>query len=196
MPTCSAASGPATRRTSETSCARCPPRLPTPGFASPLRRGGPDLVPDGVEALELPTRSQELRMAWTLPRALRRLGAGLVHTQYAVPLRCPCPAVVTIHDLSFEGDASHGHPRPSRVQAGRPTRRSSGRSRADRLRAHEARSRRALRPRARACRRDPERRRSCVPAGRREPFETSAVRPRRRSDPGAKEPAGGARRSP
>ncbi len=41
-------------------------------------------------------------MAWTLPRALRRLGAALVHTQYALPLRCPCPAVVTIHDLSFE----------------------------------------------------------------------------------------------
>ena len=25
-----------------------------------------------------------------------------MHTQYALPLRCPCPAVVTIHDLSFE----------------------------------------------------------------------------------------------
>lgn len=41
-------------------------------------------------------------MVWTLPRLLRRLGASLVHTQYAVPLRSPCPAVVTIHDLSFE----------------------------------------------------------------------------------------------
>jgi glycosyltransferase involved in cell wall biosynthesis len=27
-----------------------------------------------------------------------------VHTQYAIPFRCPCPAVVTIHDLSFEHD--------------------------------------------------------------------------------------------
>jgi alpha-1,3-rhamnosyl/mannosyltransferase len=50
----------------------------------------------------LPARSQELRMALTLPRTLRRLGAALVHTQYALPFRCPCPAVVTIHDLSFE----------------------------------------------------------------------------------------------
>ena len=41
-------------------------------------------------------------MAWTLPRTLRRLGAELVHTQYAMPLLGPCPAVVTIHDLSFE----------------------------------------------------------------------------------------------
>jgi len=62
----------------------------------------PDLVPGGIDAIELRARSQELRMAWALPRLLRRLGADLVHTQYATPLRCPCPAVVTIHDLSFE----------------------------------------------------------------------------------------------
>jgi len=62
----------------------------------------PDLVPPGVEPLELSARSQELRMAWSLPRALRRLGADLCHTQHAVPLRAPCPCVVTIHDLSFE----------------------------------------------------------------------------------------------
>jgi len=62
----------------------------------------PELVPDGVLPVLLATRSQELRMAWTLPRTLRRLGAALVHTQYALPYRCPCPAVVTIHDLSFE----------------------------------------------------------------------------------------------
>jgi glycosyltransferase involved in cell wall biosynthesis len=62
----------------------------------------PDLVPEGVEAVELTTRPQELRMAFALPRALRRLGAGLVHTQYAHPLRPPCPVVVTVHDVSFE----------------------------------------------------------------------------------------------
>jgi glycosyltransferase involved in cell wall biosynthesis len=64
----------------------------------------PDLVPAGVEAIELTTTVQALRMAWTLPRLLREVGAALVHTQYALPLRCPCPAVVTIHDLSFERD--------------------------------------------------------------------------------------------
>lgn len=62
----------------------------------------PDLVPPAVEPVELSTGSQELRMAWTLPRLLTRLGADLVHTQYAIPLRCPCPAVVTVHDVSFE----------------------------------------------------------------------------------------------
>ena len=66
----------------------------------------PELVPDGVEAVELRTSSQQLRMSWTLPRLLRRLRAALVHTQYAVPVRCPCPCVVTVHDLSFERDPS------------------------------------------------------------------------------------------
>ena len=64
----------------------------------------PDLVPEGVEPAELAGGSQELRMARSLPRTLRRLGADLVHTQYAAPLRCPCPFVVTVHDVSFARD--------------------------------------------------------------------------------------------
>jgi glycosyltransferase involved in cell wall biosynthesis len=60
-----------------------------------------ELVPEGVEPVTLSTGSQELRMAWSLPRLLSRIGADLVHTQYAIPLRCPCPAVVTVHDVSF-----------------------------------------------------------------------------------------------
>jgi glycosyltransferase involved in cell wall biosynthesis len=66
----------------------------------------PELVPEGVEPFELRARSQELRMAWTLPRALRGLGAALCHTQYALPLRASCPCVVTVHDLSFARDPS------------------------------------------------------------------------------------------
>jgi glycosyltransferase involved in cell wall biosynthesis len=64
----------------------------------------PQLVPEGIDAFELKARSQGLRMAWTLPRALRRLGADLSHTQYAVPVRPPCPCVVTVHDVSFARD--------------------------------------------------------------------------------------------
>jgi glycosyltransferase involved in cell wall biosynthesis len=60
-----------------------------------------DLVPDDVEPFELRARSQEVRMAWTLPRALRTLRAALCHTQHALPLRPPCPCVVTVHDVSF-----------------------------------------------------------------------------------------------
>ncbi len=73
-------------------------------FAAITRR--PDLVPDGVEAIEIGARSQELRMALAVPRLLRRLRPPLAHFQHALPLRCPCPAVVTVHDLSFERDAA------------------------------------------------------------------------------------------
>jgi len=73
-------------------------------FAALTRR--PDLVPDGVDPIEVTTRSQELRMAWSVPRALQRLRPALAHFQHALPLRCPCRAVVTVHDLSFERDAS------------------------------------------------------------------------------------------
>lgn len=62
----------------------------------------PDLVPTGIEPFRLDARSQEVRMAWSLPRALRRIGADLCHSQYALPVRSPCPGVVTVHDLSFE----------------------------------------------------------------------------------------------
>jgi glycosyltransferase involved in cell wall biosynthesis len=62
----------------------------------------PELVPDGVEAVELPARSQELRMAWSLPRLLRRLRPGVAHFQHALPLGYRGRAVVTLHDLSFE----------------------------------------------------------------------------------------------
>jgi glycosyltransferase involved in cell wall biosynthesis len=82
-------------------------RLPELGdadfrFAAITRR--PELVPDGVEPIRVATGSQELRMAWSVPRVLRGLRPALAHFQHALPLRCPCPAVVTIHDLSFERD--------------------------------------------------------------------------------------------
>ena len=64
----------------------------------------PELVPDGADAFPLSARSQELRMAWTLPRAMRRLRADLCHTQHALPLLAPCPCVVTVHDVSFARD--------------------------------------------------------------------------------------------
>ena len=50
-------------------------------------------------------------MAVTLPRLLRRLGADLAHTQYALPLRLHCPGVVTVHDLSFEREPGLFSPR-------------------------------------------------------------------------------------
>jgi glycosyltransferase involved in cell wall biosynthesis len=66
----------------------------------------PELLPAGIEPVVLHARSQVLRMAVRLPRLLRRLRPALAHFQHALPLACPCPAVVTVHDLSFEREPS------------------------------------------------------------------------------------------
>ena len=71
-------------------------------FAAVTRH--PELVPEGVEAIELPARFQETRMAVSLPRLLRRLRPQLSHFQHALPLGLRGPSVVTIHDLHFERD--------------------------------------------------------------------------------------------
>jgi glycosyltransferase involved in cell wall biosynthesis len=45
------------------------------------------------------------RLAWThwdFPRALRQRQFDLLHSpSFVVPMRCPCPSVVTIHDLTY-----------------------------------------------------------------------------------------------
>jgi len=66
----------------------------------------PDLVPDGIEPVHLPARNQIARMAVAVPRLLRRLRPALAHFVHALPLACPCPAVLTVQDLSFERDPS------------------------------------------------------------------------------------------
>jgi glycosyltransferase involved in cell wall biosynthesis len=64
----------------------------------------PCLLPDGVEPIRLSARSQELRMAVSVPRLLRRARPALAHFIHALPLVCPVPAVVTVQDLSWERD--------------------------------------------------------------------------------------------
>lgn len=78
-------------------------------FAAVTRR--PELVPAEIEPLELPARNQPLRMAFSLPHLLRRLQPALTHFQHVVAPRSPPPAVVTIHDLSFERAPSLMRPR-------------------------------------------------------------------------------------
>ena len=82
------------------------PLAPAAGIRIAAVARDPDLVPEGIEAVRLGTPLQELRLAVTLPRLLRKLDAALGHFQYALPLALPCPAVVTIHDLSFEREPS------------------------------------------------------------------------------------------
>jgi glycosyltransferase involved in cell wall biosynthesis len=79
-----------------------PRAAPDLRFAAVTRH--PELVPDGVEAIELAAGSQELRMAWSLPRLLRRLRPELAHFQHALPLGFSGRSVVTLHDLHFEYD--------------------------------------------------------------------------------------------
>ena len=73
-------------------------------FAAITRR--PDLVPPGIEPVELRGSIQELRMAVRLPLLLRRLRPALVHFVHALPPALASPAVLTVQDLSFERDAS------------------------------------------------------------------------------------------
>jgi glycosyltransferase involved in cell wall biosynthesis len=77
-----------------------PAAAPELRFAAVTRH--PERVPEGIEALALPAGSQELRMAWKLPRLLRRVKPRLGHYQHALPLRTVGRSVVTVHDLSFE----------------------------------------------------------------------------------------------
>ena len=89
-------------------------------------------------------------MAWSLPRLLRRLRPALAHFQYALPLALPVPAVVTVHDLSFERDPALMGRRDRlvfRTVVPRAVRRAARVLR--RLGADEARPRRALRHRRR-----------------------------------------------
>jgi glycosyltransferase involved in cell wall biosynthesis len=81
-----------------------------PAVADDLRLAAvtrdPALLPAGIEPIHLPAKSQELRMAVTLPRLLRRMRPAVAHFIHALPLYCPCPAVVTVQDLSWERDPS------------------------------------------------------------------------------------------
>ena len=60
----------------------------------------------GLELLELEEGGRGPELVWeqlTLPRLLAREGAALVHVPNCfLPLRRPCPGVVTVHDLAFE----------------------------------------------------------------------------------------------
>ena len=56
----------------------------------------PDLVPEGIEPIFLPARSQPARMAFGLPRLLRRLRPALTHFNYVVPPSYHGRSVVTV----------------------------------------------------------------------------------------------------
>ena len=77
-----------------------PAAAPDLRLAAVSRR--PELVPEGVEPIELEAGSQEWRMARRLPRLVRRLRPRIAHYQHSLPLFARVPSVLTVHDLSFE----------------------------------------------------------------------------------------------
>ena len=64
----------------------------------------PELLPASIEPIRLRTSSQELRMAVRMPILLRRVKPALAHFLHALPPFRPCPAIVTVQDISFEND--------------------------------------------------------------------------------------------
>jgi len=66
---------------------------------------GLDAPDDRPEVAVIPLPFPAYRILWEhlhVPRLLRRSGADIYHgTKNVLPLGCPCPAVVTIYDLSY-----------------------------------------------------------------------------------------------
>lgn len=73
-----------------------------PSFRLVAVTRNPERVPAGIEPLELPARSQVIRMGFRVPRLLRRLRPEVVHFLHVLPPRAPAASVVTVQDLSFE----------------------------------------------------------------------------------------------
>ncbi len=55
----------------------------------------------GFPAYRLPRRSSVHRVMIGLPKVCRDVRADLLHVQYIAPPQCPCPFVVTLHDMSW-----------------------------------------------------------------------------------------------
>lgn len=60
-------------------------------------QGDPDL--DGFEVVDIPVHSSYLRVPFALPWLAIRHKLDLLHVQYTAPPWCPCPYVVTLHDV-------------------------------------------------------------------------------------------------
>jgi glycosyltransferase involved in cell wall biosynthesis len=80
-----------------------PAAAPELSFATSLRDPSdlPADVPDAVRRLPLNVPSPYRRIPFAFPSLARRESAALAHLHYFVPPRLRCPAVVTVHDISY-----------------------------------------------------------------------------------------------
>jgi glycosyltransferase involved in cell wall biosynthesis len=65
------------------------------------QRGVSPTMLAGWPVVPLPRTSSILRVPITLPRAVQRSGADLLHVQYNAPPVTPCPFVVSVHDIGW-----------------------------------------------------------------------------------------------
>jgi glycosyltransferase involved in cell wall biosynthesis len=81
-----------------------PAAAPELAFAASLRNPSdlPADVPDAVRRLALNVASPYRRIPLAFPALARREGAALAHLHYFLPPRLGCPAVVTVHDISYD----------------------------------------------------------------------------------------------
>lgn len=80
---------------------QCAPETDLVAYVDPKSCTGDDAVA-GFPRHPLAFRASALRVPLALPWAVRHTGAGLLHVQYAAPPYCPCPFVVSIHDLVWK----------------------------------------------------------------------------------------------
>jgi len=59
-------------------------------------------LPSHFEIVPVRAAANVPRLAWGIPRVCQRRGAQVLHVSYTAPLWTPCPAVVTVHDISYE----------------------------------------------------------------------------------------------
>jgi glycosyltransferase involved in cell wall biosynthesis len=80
-----------------------PAAAPELSFAASLRDPSnmPAEVPDAVRRLPLNVPSPYRRIPFAFPRLARRESASLAHLHYFTSPRLGCPAVVTVHDISY-----------------------------------------------------------------------------------------------
>lgn len=57
-------------------------------------------VPEGFQCRRV-SSNPFVRLGFDLARRLRQDGPDLLHVQYTAPMFCPCPVVVSVHDVSF-----------------------------------------------------------------------------------------------
>lgn len=74
---------------------------PRRDFVVYAQRGVSPTMLAGWPVIPLPRTSSLLRVPITLPRAVQRSGAELLHVQYNAPPVSPCPFVVSVHDVGW-----------------------------------------------------------------------------------------------